>query len=60
MNRSAIAGLSAAGTALGSADPADTPAYLGYFDAAYLAAKSAQTLRDAGDAAAAIEHAGGP
>jgi hypothetical protein len=53
--RSAVACLSAAEAALDSADPADTPAYLGYFDAAYLAAKSAQTLRDAGDAAGAIE-----
>ena len=55
--RSAIACLTAAETALGSADRAQAPAYLDYFDAAYLAAKSAQALRDAGDAAAAIEHA---
>ena len=55
--RSAIACLTAAETALGSADPTNAPAYLGYFDAAYLAAKSAQALRDAGDSAGAIEHA---
>jgi hypothetical protein len=55
--RSAVACLTAAETALAAADPADTPAYLGYFDTANLAAKSAQTLRDAGDTTAAIEHA---
>lgn len=55
--RSAVACLTAAETALNSADPAGAPAYLDYFDAAYLAAKSAQTLRDAGDSTGAIEHA---
>jgi len=55
--RSAIACLTAAEAALGTADRAQAPAYLDYFDAAYLAAKSAQTLRDAGDSAGAIEHA---
>jgi tetratricopeptide (TPR) repeat protein len=55
--RSAIACLTAAEHALESADPANTPAYLAYFDAAYLAAKTAQTLRDAGDPTAAVEHA---
>ena len=55
--RSAIACLTAAETALAAADRAQAPVYLDYFDAAYLAAKAAQTLRDAGDATAAIEHA---
>ena len=33
----------------------NTPSWLGYFDAAYLAARTAHTLRDAGDWTAAIE-----
>lgn len=37
------------------ATPGNTPRWLGYFDAAYLAARAAHTLRDAGDWAAAIE-----
>jgi hypothetical protein len=42
---------------LSVADRADVPAWLTYFDQAYLAAKSAQTLRDAGDPAQAVAHA---
>jgi hypothetical protein len=38
------------------ATPDSTPAWLAYFDAAYLAARTAHTLRDAGDWAGAIEH----
>jgi hypothetical protein len=33
------------------------PAWLAYFDDAYLAAKSAQTLRDVGDHGQAVAHA---
>jgi hypothetical protein len=43
--------------ALAAADHADTPVWLTYFDEAYLAAKSAQALRDAGDPAQAVIHA---
>ena len=38
-----------------SAAPDNTPAWLAYFDGAYLAARTAHTLRDAGDWAGAIE-----
>jgi transcriptional regulator with XRE-family HTH domain len=38
------------------ATPDSTPPWLAYFDAAYLAARTAHTLRDAGDWQAAIEH----
>ena len=55
--RSAVASLLAAEHALACADRADTPAWLTYFDHAYLAAKTAQTLRDAGDPGEAIAHA---
>jgi hypothetical protein len=52
---SAIASLMCAEHTLASADRAQVPAWLAYFDSAYLAAKSAQTLRDAGDATAAVD-----
>ena len=38
------------------ATPDSTPPWLGYFDAAYLAARTAHTLRDAGDWQGAIWH----
>lgn len=38
------------------ASPDTTPPWLAYFDAAYLAARTAHTLRDAGDWRGAIEH----
>lgn len=55
--RLAVASLLAAEHALSSADAANTPGWLSYFDEAYLAAKSARTLRDAGDPAQAIVQA---
>lgn len=55
--RSAVASLIAAEQALAAADRHEVPAWLAYFDEAYLAAKSAQTLRDAGDPGQAIAHA---
>lgn len=38
------------------ATPDTTPPWLAYFDTAYLAARTAHTLRDAGDWGAAIDH----
>jgi hypothetical protein len=55
--RSAVASLIAAEHALAGADHASTPAWLVYFDEAYLAAKSGHALREAGDPAQAVVQA---
>jgi hypothetical protein len=41
------------------ATPDSTPPWIAYFDASYLAARTAHTLRDAGDWQGAIEHGTG-
>ncbi|GIH72159.1 hypothetical protein [Sphaerimonospora thailandensis] len=51
------ASLHAAETAFDRRSPRDEPKWIGYFDEAYLAAKSAHCLRDLGDGARAVRHA---
>lgn len=51
------ASLHAADVAFDRRSPQDEPGWIGYFDEAYLAAKSAHCLRDLGDGGAAVRHA---
>ncbi|WP_230984250.1 hypothetical protein [Microbispora oryzae] len=54
---SCAASLHEAETAFDRRSPKEEPAWIGYFDEAYLSAKAAHCLRDLGDGARAVRHA---